>query len=236
MAKIRAWRDAHSTSANILSLQYKATLGQHLIVPPGFNASVGKELALGTQTIFDFSTFQEGEVRFDPWDDSRMRLRGSEVPEFSGEEGYSGAYRLNVLVQHHGLASFLTTAVTVCDVIDSMWDHFALAPEAHAGKLPVYQIEAPFAWQSKQYPGTRYKPVYSLIGWVVREPSAFGRRLIEAPKPLQMTTTEALAAPANDALFNSATPQHSEAQPQKGQKKASTKPQKDDTLNDVVPF
>jgi hypothetical protein len=240
MANIRAWRGSHGASANLPSLQYKSLLGQHLWVPAGFNASVGKALPVGLQLIFDLATFQEGEVCFDPFDDKRMHLRASEVAEFSGDEGYSGAYRCNVLVQHHGLASFQTTAVTVCDVIDSMWDRFVLSPEGQAGKLPVYRIEEPFAWTSRQYPGTKYKPVYSEVGWVTREASAFGPRLIPAPQPLQVVH-QVLLPSVDNALFNTAeTQEPPAAQPtrQKGKAppKSQTKQQKDDDLNDLIPF
>jgi hypothetical protein len=111
MATLSAWRGtaASASSRTLHSLQYKAMLGKHIVVPIGGTADTGTVLPTGCQIIFDFGCHWEGEIRYRPgFDDSRMKLRGTELPPFSGELGYIGGVKLNVLVQHHGLCQLLS--------------------------------------------------------------------------------------------------------------------------------
>jgi hypothetical protein len=239
MAQLRAWRGTAAASANLPQLQYKAELGTHLWVPPGGTADFGITVPVGRQLIFDFACFFEGEVCYRPkFDDSRMRLRGSDIPPFSGEDGYQGAIKLNVMVQRHGLCTLLSTSESVYRAVNLHYDMYLIAAEAQGGQLPVLRIEEARAFNTKYRPDPLFAPCYRLIGWVHRDADVFGPRLIPPPKPILVS---AKAAPAieSDAVFSATTevlpPEPVAAPKPKPARRAEKKPIEDD-LDDELPF
>lgn len=243
MATLRAWRGAAAASSSLPQLQYKALTGQHVYVPPGGNSDYGTVLPAGLQVIFDWGAHWEGEVAYRPkFDDSRMRLRGVELPPFSNEDGYMGAVKLHVMVQRHGLCSLLTTSESATRAIDLLYDTFTFAIEAQQGQLPVYRIEEPRGFNTKFRPDPVYAPRYSQVGWVHRDPNAFGPRLIPPPKPILMSEVTTAPALESDKVFNTVAPHAEVIPPEPGGKKKAPKrtdkktQQFDPELNDVVPF
>jgi hypothetical protein len=239
MAQLRAWRGTAAASANLPQLQYKAETGLHLWVPAGGPANFGTVVPVGRQLIFDFGCFWEGEVCYRPkFDDSRMRLRGSEIPPFSNEEGYQGAIKINVMVQRHGLCALLSTSESVYRTVNLQYDMYLIATEAQQGQLPVLRIEEARPFVTRHRPDPLYAPVYSLVGWVARDPNAFGPRLIPPPRPI-LVSTKAAPAIESDAVFSAATevlpPQPAAAPKAKPARRAEKKPIEDD-LDDELPF
>jgi hypothetical protein len=203
MANLRTWRGTAAGSTNLPQLQFKALLGQHIVVPIGGTPDYGVVLAEGTQLVFDFAAFWEGEVCYQPkFDDTRMRLRGTELPDFSNEDGYTGGIKINVMVQRHGLCSMLSTSEAVSRMVDMLYDAFVFAVQAEAGQLPVYRLAEARGYHTRYRPETLYAPVYIFTGWVARDPNAFGPRLIAPPKP-PLVSTEVITAPAaeTDKVF-----------------------------------
>jgi hypothetical protein len=248
MAILRTWRGTAAAASSLQYLQYKVETGQHVVVPVGGATDQGTILPAGLQVIFDFGQHWEGEVAYKPkFDDSRMRLKGTELAPYSGDPNYSGGEKIHVMVQRYGLCSLLSTAETVVRVLNLLYDKFIFAPEAANGQLPIFRISEPRGFYPKQRAGMLYAPVYSsAIVWVNRDPNAFGPRPVPPPKPMleadtKLTTARELAI---NAIFESATA-HGEVIPPEHQqvpvKKAKPHPKKkgqqpDDELDDVVPF
>jgi hypothetical protein len=213
MANLRAWRGTSAEPSSLPRLQFKAQTGQHVLVPVGGNANYGTVLSTGLHLILDFGAHWEGEVAYQPkFDDSRMKLRGGELPQFSGDDGYMGGVKINVLVQNRGLCSLLSTSESMCRTIDWLFDAFMFAPEAHNGQLPVYRIEPPRSFKTKFRPDPLYAAVYSQVGWIHRDDNAFGPRLIPPPRP--MLVPEVVAGPGtkDNNMFNAISP-HGEVIP-----------------------
>jgi hypothetical protein len=247
---LHGWRNsaAASQDQNLPSLRFKAIdKGNHIVVPVGAPEEYGYVLPVGTQIIPDIGHYYEGEMRWQPFDDSRMRPYGTPLPAFSGETGYAGGLKIQVMIQRHGLAVLQSTSEAVARAISAIMDAAQFAPEGIAGKLPVYEIGEPRSYKSKHRPDLLYAPVYILRGWVERSTQGFGPRLVPPPKP--MLISEPQFAPKvlpSDELFNTATP-HAEVLPptkvlpaQKPSKKKAKQeehgPQFDPDLNDVISF
>jgi hypothetical protein len=251
MANLRAWRGTAAGPTSLPQLQFKALLGQHIVVPMGATSDYGTVLPEGMKLVFDFACFWEGEVCYQPkFDDTRMVLRGTELPAFSGDEGYTGGIKLHVAVQRIGLCSFLSTSEAVIRAIDVLYDAYIFAPEAQAGQLPVYEIGEPRSYHARYRPEPLYAPVYVFIGWTPRG-SLFGPPLIPPPKP-QLISTEIIPGPTaeTDELFSQVqhrgevTPPAPAALPDnaKGKRRTKRKPagapgaQWDVSLDDGLPF
>jgi hypothetical protein len=249
MANLRPWRGSAVEQSSLPFLQYKVEIGQHVVAHASDQSTV---LPVGLKIIFDFGQHWEGEVAYKPkFDDSRMRLKGGELPPYSGDPNYAGAEKIHVMVQRYGLCSLLSTADTVVRALNLVHDTYYFATEAAQGKLPMFRIEEPRAYQPKKRPGMLYAPVWALIGWTDRDANVFGSRLIPAPKPMLEAATKITTAPAleTDAIFDDATtlgevmpPEH-EQQPAKQtasypkKKKGNPQGQQlDPELDDVVPF
>jgi hypothetical protein len=248
MANLRAWRGTAAGASNLPQLKFKAEIGHHIVVPVGGTEDYATVLREGTQIVLDFGCFWEGEVAFSPkFDDARMRLRGTELPPFSNDQGYHGGIKLNVMVQYHGLCSMLSTSEAVTRAVDAMYDAFVFAAEAQAGQLPAYRIGNPRSYQSRYSSNLLYAPIYLLAGWLMRG-DAFGPRLIPPPKPILVP--EVITAPASleaEKVFGAVSsrgevisaPSASTAQRRKGKRQrlaAPDNPQADPDLDDVVPF
>jgi hypothetical protein len=243
MATLRAWRSPSSSATGLPKLQWKALEGCHAVVQIGGTPESGRKLPPGTQIIPDFrGPAKHGELTYSPkFDDSRMVPINQEPPPFSDEGGYVGAIRVPTLVQRHGLCSFLTTSAGAVRVLEAIYDEFVFAPEAQAGKLPIYRIEEPRSYHIKQRPDDIYSPVYMLIGWVDRDPNAFGAAQIKPPPLISMTSGAPALALPSDEIFKSADRAPEVLPPPASVKKAKkqkrgTGQQEDDDLNDLVPF
>jgi hypothetical protein len=225
---------------------YQALSGNHIWIPIGGTVEHGTVLPPGCQVVFDFGAIWEGEVAYRPkFDDSRMVLRGVELPPYSHDDGYMGAVRINVMVQHHGLCTLLTTSESACRAIDLLYDSFVFAREAAEGKLPVVRIEEPRGYHTKFRPDPIYAPVYIPVGWVDRDSGqhAFGARLIPPPKAQPALSYEVATAPAleTNQMFGEVPPEPASASKPKTAKRAGKKAQPhgvqfDDDLNDEISF
>jgi hypothetical protein len=185
MAQLRVWKenDPAAAASTVARLRYKPMAGEHHLMPPGASGDDAIILPVGVQMIFDFGCFWEGELSFTPkFDTSRMVLRGTPVPPFSGDSNYTGGIRLGVMIQQQGLAELCATQGTIINVLDLLHDNFVRAHEAEHGKLPIYRVEEPRSFTIAT--GTMlYAPVYTLIGWTARDGLKLGTRLIPPPRP-----------------------------------------------------
>jgi hypothetical protein len=229
---------------------YQALTGQHIWIPIGGTVDHGTVLPAGLQVIFDFANFWEGEIAYRPkFDDTRMVLRGVELPPYSHDDGYMGGIKINVMVQRHRLCTLLTTSESACRAIELLYDTFVFAPEATEGKLPVFRIGEPRGYSTKYRPDLIYAPVYIPVGWADRDPSpqAFGARLIPPPQPQPALTYAVATAPASetDKMFDTAHGEVLSPEPasaaklkagKRAGKKASSGPQYDADLDDEMPF
>jgi hypothetical protein len=184
MAQLRAWKDNDpAVASSAARLRYKPMAGEHHLIPPGASGDDAVILPVGIQLIFDFGCFWEGELSFTPkFDTSRMVLRGTPVPPFSGDPNYTGGIRLGVMIRRQGLAELCATQGTIINVLDLLHDNFVRAPEAEHGKLPIYRVEEPRSFTIAKGT-TLYAPVYTLIDWTPRESLRLGTRLIPPPGP-----------------------------------------------------
>jgi hypothetical protein len=194
--------------------------------------------------IFDFANFWEGEIAYRPkFDDTRMVLRGVELPPYSHDDGYMGGVKINVMVQRHGPCTLLSTSESLCRAIDLLYDTYLFAVEAQGGKLPVYRIAEPRSFNVKFRPDPIYAPVYTPIGWVDRDPASFGPRLIPPPQARPALITAVTTAPAveTDPVFATQDgellpPEPTSKKTSKRAKKEHHGPQYDPDLSDELPF
>jgi hypothetical protein len=186
MAHLRGWSDGTATSSAPARLRYRPLEGMHLFIPAGAGGGDGIIVPTGTQLIPDFGGRNyEGEIAFTPkYDDSRMVLRGDPLPPYSGDTAYTGGVKIDVLLQARGLCVMTSTSASLIRVFDLLHDEFVCAPEAAAGKLPIFRIEEPRSYSIQQRADLLYAPVYSLVGWATRDSLKLGPRLIPPPKPL----------------------------------------------------
>ncbi len=239
MANLRGWRSTADASSNLPRLQYQALTGLHVVVPIGGNVDSVAVLPTGSQIIFDFAAYWEGELAYRPkYDDTRMVLRGTELPPFSGDDGYMGGIKLRVMVQHHGLCLYLSTSDSAVRAAEALYDAFAFAAEAHAGKLPVHQIAEPRGFSVRFRPDLLYAPVYHLVGWVDRDPAAFGPRLIPPPKPMLLPEVEPAPTRQSGKLFDSAICRGEVIPPKAlpAKRRGLRSPQADEGIADKVPY
>jgi hypothetical protein len=174
-----------------------------------------------------------------------MVLRGGETPVYSGDPGYIGGIKLNVLVQHYGPCTLTVTSETACRALDLLWDVSVFTVEAQAGKLPVHRIAEPRSFNVKFRPDPLFGPVYILAKWVDR-PEIFGPRLIPPPKPQPALMYEVATAPASesdklvDASQGEVLPPEISTPKQKTAKRTGKKdqnwPEHRSDLDDEIPF
>jgi hypothetical protein len=184
MAQLKAWRtDSSSTaySSRLPRLRYKPLAGEFHIIVDGSTAV----LEAGRQMICDFANYYEGELSYDPFDISRMVLRGGAkpLPPFSGDEGYDGGIKLAVMVQSQGRCELLATQATTINALDRLYDSWVMSPEAAQGQLPLYELQAPRSFTIPQGQ-TLFAPILVAIGWVARDGLKFGPRLTPLPRPM----------------------------------------------------
>jgi hypothetical protein len=202
-----------ASSASTHRLQFKALLGAHIFIPAGDSSDAGRELPIGTKLVFDYASWREGEIAYQPrFDDSRMVLRGEPLPPYSGNPTYQGAIQINVLVQRCGLCVLTSTSTGLYRTLDQLYDAYVLAPEAQQDQVPVYRLEESRPYTTKYRPDPMYSPVYTPVAWMSRDAKTFGKRLIPLPK-VTLIPDEATAAvpatppPESDQLFNGAVAQ-----------------------------
>jgi hypothetical protein len=236
MANLRAWANSTSTPATRPSFQFRGLTGEHIVVPPGGSAAYGFSVNVGTLIIFDWGRFWEGEVSYKPFDDKRMVLRGTALPPYSGDPGYDGGFKVDVMVQGHGLCQLLTTSGGLCTALERLYDDFIVQPEAPAGKLLVYRIEESRSYTPKRGVELAYSPVYTSIKWIDRDAARFGKRLIEPPHPLSSEITTAPALESDKVFETGVTSGELVTMERKPGSKASGKAVGFGDLDDEIPF
>lgn len=101
---------------------------------------------------------------------------------------------------------FSNSAKTVLGPMQELWDRFAVSPEAHAGKIPVIQVDGTTINEIKSREGVNkyHAPNFKIVGWKDR-PESLGERTVPAPTgsathPQQHTPSggvQQVAAPSN---------------------------------------
>jgi hypothetical protein len=236
MANLRAWANSTTTPAAKPALQFKGLTGEHIFVPLGGSAAYGFVVNVGTFVIFDWGRFWEGEVCFKPFDDKRMVLRGTALPPYSGDTGYDGGFKVDVMVQGHGLCQLLTTSGGLCTALERLYDDFVVTPAAQTGKLLVYRIEESRSYTPKRGAELAYAPVYTSMRWIDRDAGRFGKRLIEPPKPSSSEFTTAPALESEKVFEAAASTGELVVMEKKPTPKASGKAGGFTDLDDEVPF
>jgi hypothetical protein len=75
---------------------------------------------------------------------------------------------------------FKSTAGVVVDVIETLWDEIATAPEAARGMVPVVKFVNAVPVTGRR--GTNYSPDFRLVGkWIDRDERVFGPRTVAPP-------------------------------------------------------
>jgi hypothetical protein len=236
MANLRAWANNTSTPATRSAFQFKGLTGEHIVVPPGGSAAYGFVVKVGTLIIFDWGRFWEGEVSYKPFDDKRMVLRGTALPPYSGDAGYDGGFKVDVMVQGHGLCQLLTTSGGLCTTLERLYDDFIVVPEALAGRLLVYRIEESRSYTPKRGVELAYAPVYTSVKWIDRDAARFGKRLIEPPRSSSSEVTTAPALESDKVFETVATTDELVVRERKPAPKASGKSVGFTDLDDEVQF
>jgi hypothetical protein len=183
---------------DIAWLRYSVVEGTYAFVPPGSPGELGTRVGIGTLVIPDFRRVLEGEVTFKPkYDASLMVPRGQPLPPRCGKLGYNDGLSIDIVVQGFGLATFTSTAECVCKLLDRLYDNYCFAPEAQAGKLPIYRLlpSRPFPTQHSQAP--YYDPKWEMVDWTPRL-GHFRPVLIAIPQPIAFTPQ----AVESDAVFD----------------------------------
>jgi hypothetical protein len=177
-------------------LRYAATEGRYTYVPAGVPAEQGLPISIGALFILDYRRLLEGEVSFKPkFDDSLMVPRGQPLPPRCGKEGYADGLQLDVIVQGFGIATFTSTAESVCRVLERFYTTYCFAPESQGDQVQVVRIDVPREYQTK-HGSTLYDPKWTLCGWVPRV-GHFRPPLLLVPPPVQF----APKVIAEDAAF-----------------------------------
>jgi hypothetical protein len=169
-------------SGGIPWLRYAATEGVYMFVPAGYRGDQGIPVRIGTLVIPDLRRLLEGELCFNPYDTSLMVPRGQPLPPRCGKPGYMDGMQIDVLVKGLGLATFTSTADTVCGMLDALYNTYCFAAEAQEGKLPICRIDPSRSFQSK-HGSTIYPPRWPMIAaWVLRN-QYFRDALMPIPSP-----------------------------------------------------
>lgn len=138
--------------------------------------------------VFDFANLKTGWFLFAPGvapvkqlNENMRHWAVKPSPDF--KQGF----QVNVFSQKNllGLREFASTAGAVIDAMNAVYDDYADAPEAKAGKLPVVRCETVKPIVSKH--GTNYSPVLRIVSWVAR-PAEFDETPTAGnadPRPLE---------------------------------------------------
>jgi hypothetical protein len=116
-------------------------------------------------------------------------------------DGFKRGFELEVFSEKNlgGKREFSSTAGTVIESMNALYDGYMAAPESKAGKLPVVKCVGVHAITGKH--GTNYQPQLEIVGWADR-PSELGA----APAASPAAPTPA-AAPAPRAAEHTPPPQ-----------------------------
>ena len=95
---------------------------------------------------------------------------------------------------------FGSNAKTVMGSFEQLWNEFSMAPEAHAGQIPVVAVLSCTAIEVKTPQGKSkfFAPVFTIQGWKNR-PEVFGERTVPAPAITAHTPTPTPRPVANHA-------------------------------------
>jgi hypothetical protein len=210
MANLHAWRNHDDGGEQRgrwpAKLVYRVQVGQHLYVAPGERMSAAVIVPDGLEVVFDLGRLYEGEVRYSPFDDSRLQPRGTGVPAKSDDRDYVGGVQVDVVLQQYGHATFLSTSNTVVDVLEEIWAHYATAPEAQREQLPVYIIAPPREFTTR-HGSTLYAPGYKFSRWVVRPALNLAQRVTPIPRLSTPALAFSIAPNSGRAITHAATEQ-----------------------------
>lgn len=194
------------------------------------------EFHVGQRCVFDFGRFFVGPVTYTPkFDASKLKPFGTPGIE-DAILPYKDSFRIPVYSRHFGgLRSYMKSSISVQYVLERMWCQFASAPEAQAGKIPVFEngdSERRFN-DAVSGGGDYFVPVYFIVDWSPRPEDIFGPRVVPIPKPLVMPTALPSAAPHRPAI---STQQAQAPLPRSTPAAPAPKPSVPAELNDEIPW
>lgn len=107
------------------------------------------------------------------------------------DRGHKAGFRTKVWDGREAAGrEFSSSAGVTVNAIEALWNQFAAAPEAAAGKLPVIQFA------NVTVSGRNYAPVFRLVQWIDRNETVFGPRTVAAPGAPPIVPAPAALAPA----------------------------------------
>ena len=205
-----------------------------------------QELLAGFVFCPDFGSAEHGPLAFTkPPQFQYLRLFGQPEMDTTGlPSEFRPGVRLKVIVAGLGLREFSSNAEAVCREIRYLWDAFVRSPEAMAGKLPRCKSLPPRSYWSAKQSKTYHAPVFEMPpDKYIERHALFGPRPVPPPKPVETQPQldidrihrERLASDIHydNAAATKSLPQKTEPAPTPAQ---VSQPQRDDDLNDVIPF
>lgn len=214
----------HTDSGNFLPIvKYDARAGRLFRVdksPSGENTSVD---ITGPETKFavDLGSLQVGYVQFTANGPMRTMVPyGQPLPPQPRDKDDAGKllarpgfYTLIAGNALGGVREWCSNASIVVNALDDLWQKFAAAPEAAAGKVPLVIIASiePITSGNGSQKSTNYRPVMAIVGWVDRL-AEMGERTVPAPAAAKATAPP--PAPASTAPVHH--PQASQQLPPSG--------------------
>jgi len=155
-------------------IKYDARAGRMFRIDFDGSEKSSVEITQGFSAIFDLANIQVGWVRFAEKSapDWAMVRIGQPLPAKPSAEHRQG-FKINVkLAKSAGgdLREFGSAAGCVIQAMDELYDAYAAAPEAKAGKLPVVGLSGTVMVKSGSGAkiSTNYKPTLTIRQWVDR--------------------------------------------------------------------
>lgn len=155
-------------------IKYDARAGRVHRIDRADGVSTPVEITQGFAAVFDLANIEVGYVMFNEggapaW---AMVKIGQPLPQKPSKD-YKTGFRLNIkLAKSLGgdVREFASAAGCVISAMDALYEAFAKAPEANAGKLPVVSITGTTMVKSGsgQKTSTNYAPNFAIQAWVDR--------------------------------------------------------------------
>lgn len=187
--------------AKLPRVQYNALTGDWLCVDRYRTADGWGDhrppVDVGAVVIIDFGSIMTGPVKFGPSGPDYSKLRPLGQPQVTADDpAYKEGFLVLMLFERFGMRTFGNNSVLVSQVFKSLFDGFADAPEARAGKLPICRILPSAAVHIRARDTTFYQPAFEIVGWTDRD-QRFGERQVPPPTPPNALLTAAAPAPVS---------------------------------------
>lgn len=182
-------------------LQFRGGNGDHQL----WDAGATEALLPGTRLILDFGSLHGGLIKWPPGADfsGLQPLFDGEWPLFTDSVPYIGAITCWSLLEGVGVLPFISSAKGALVALGRIYARYRRLHEAARDLLPVWRIEDASGYAPRLNPnGLVYAPAYTALGWLPRDSTLFGPRLVPLARVLAAAERQRVAT---DAVFETIT-------------------------------